>query len=156
MVWCFFSCAFDWWLYWCGFLLSFSIRDNKKQLNISTSSEYPDYSSLKDLKKLVIVENFQSWTPNSDPKTFKSIERMILEKGNITKGYIYVKTSINNKAFSSWESIYMKMNDNGGHLFRPNSLPVPKSDKTELLFALNNIFYLPSIPYSETKTPKKN
>ena len=118
-------------------------------------SEYPDYFSLKNLKKLNVVENSSSWTPNASVDENKMIKEIILEKGDIAKGYIYVKTSINNQAFSSWESIYIKMNNTGGHLFRPNSLPIPKSDKTELLYTLDNILFLSSVPYSETKIPLK-
>lgn len=118
-------------------------------------SEYPDYFSLNNLKKLDIVQNFSSWTPNASVDENKMIKEIILERGSIANGYIYVKTSINNQAFSSWESIYIKMNNIGGHLFRPNSLPIPKSNKTELLYTLDNISFLSSVPYSEIKTPLK-
>jgi len=96
-------------------------------------SEYPDYFSLKNLKKLDIVKNFSSWTPNASIDENKMVKEIILERGEVAKGYVYVKTSINEQAFSSWESIYIKMNNIGGHLFRPNSLSIPKSDKTELI-----------------------
>jgi len=118
-------------------------------------SEYPDYFSLKNLKKLDIVKNFSSWTPNASIDENKMVKEIILERGEVAKGYVYVKTSINEQAFSSWESIYIKMNNIGGHLFRPNSLSIPKSDKTELLYTLDNISFLSSVPYSETKTPLK-
>lgn len=120
-----------------------------------TNSEFPDFSSLKDLKKLDIVDNFISWTPNASLDDNKVIRKIVLDKGDISKGYIYVRTSINGKAFTSWESIYLKMNNIGGHLYRPNTLPLPKSDKTELLYALDNISYLSSAPYSETRNPQK-
>ncbi len=119
------------------------------------NSEYPDFFSLKDLKKLEIIKNFTSWTPDAHVDDTKVIKKIILEKGNLAKGYIYLKTSINDKTFSIWESIYIKMNNVGGHLFRPDSLPIPKSNKTELLYALDNISYLPTVPYSENKTPQK-
>jgi hypothetical protein len=136
-------------------------EDVKKELpNIiekseQANSEFPDYSSLKDLKKLDIVDNFTSWTPNANLDDNKVIKKVILDKGDISKGYIYVRTSINGKAFTSWESIYLKMNNIGGHLYRPNTLPMPKSDKTELLYALDNISCLSTAPYSETRTPQK-
>lgn len=136
-------------------------EDVKKELpNIikeseQKNSEFPDYFSLKGLKRLDIVKNFLSWTPNVNLDDKKTVKKIILEKGGIAKGYIYVKTSINGNAFSSWESIYVKMNNVGGHLFRSDSLPIPKSDKTELLYALDNISYLSSVPYLETRAPLK-
>jgi transcription antitermination factor NusG len=130
--------------------LSDIIKESEQKI-----SEYPDYFSIENLKKLDIVKNFSSWTPNASVDDNKMVREIILEKGNIAKGYIYIKTSINDQAFSSWESIYIKMNNVGGHLFRPNSLPIPKSDKTELLYTLDNISFLSSVPYSETKTPQK-
>ena len=74
-------------------------------------SEYPDYFSLKNLKKLDIVKNFSSWTPNASIDENKMVKEIILERGEVAKGYVYVKTSINEQAFSSWESIYIKMNN---------------------------------------------
>ena len=41
----------------------------------------------------------------------------------------------------------------GGHLFRPDSLKVPPSDITHLLYSLNNIPFLPNFPYSESAKP---
>lgn len=127
------------------------VLDNKEQKN----SEYPDYYSLSSLKKLPIVNNFESWTPSSSLVDNKIKKEIIIEKGNLSKGYVYIRSSLNKKALSTWESIYLKMNNNGGHLFRPDSLPIPKSDKTEMLFALDNIAYLSSLPYSENKVALK-
>jgi len=54
---------------------------------------------------------------------------------------------------TKWESIYMKMNYEGGHLFSPQSLPVPRSQKTELLFALNDVPHSGDFFYSEQTVP---
>lgn len=116
-------------------------------------SELPDYESLTRLKKLEVVTNFESWTPNSELDPTKMSRRIILNKGSLAKGYIYLRISLDGKTLSQWESIYVKMNDRGGHLFRPQSLAVPKSDKTEMLFALNYIPFLFDIPYNERFTP---
>lgn len=124
-----------------------------QQSQTQKSSELPDYESLTRLKKLILVSGFESWTPNSELDPTKMSRKIILNKGSLAKGYIYLKVSLDGKALSQWESIYVKMNDRGGHLFRPQSLEVPKSDKTELLYALNYIPYLFDIPYNERFIP---
>ncbi len=113
-------------------------------------SDYPDYESLQHLVSLPIENNFESWTPNSKTEDAKSIKKIVIEKGALSKGYLYIEASIDGKPLTQWESIYIKMNNLGGHLFRPQSLPVPTIDKTELLFALNDIPYI-ELPYSEHK-----
>lgn len=119
-------------------------------------SEYPDYDSLSKLQSLIITKDFTSWTPNPPyADNAKSITTLIVEKGNISKGYIYVRASLNGdnpSPLTQWESMYLKMNNNGGHLFRPLSLKVPPSNKTELLYSLNNVPYV-TYPYKEDKTP---
>ena len=114
-------------------------------------SDYPDYESLQHLVSLPIENNFESWTPNSKTEDAKSIKKIVIEKGALSKGYLYIEASIDGKPLTQWESIYIKMNNLGGHLFRPQSLPVPTIDKTELLFALNDIPYI-ELPYSEQKS----
>lgn len=120
-------------------------------------SKYRDYYSLSNMMKLEIIKDTVSWTPKHNLKLF-SFSNKILIKENIVTGYIFVRVSLNKHPFTSWESIYIKMNYKGGHLFRPNSLPVPDSisnynNQTILLYPLNEIPYLKTIPYSELKTP---
>lgn len=117
-------------------------------------SLYPDFDSLKSIKKLDIVNNFDSWTPETKLNNDKIFQTIVVDKGKLSKGYLYIRASLDNKALTKWESIYLKMNWTGGHIFRPDSLPIPPSDKTELLFALNEIPYLSSMPYSEQRVPK--
>lgn len=125
-------------------------------------SEYPDFESLTTLKNTVLVENFDSYTPDGKILNQNIKSGIILRNGKLSKGYLEIKASKDNKPLTVWESIYFKApygiaNDNlfGGHIFRPNSLKVPTNDKTHLLFALNEIPFLSSIPYSESATPKK-
>lgn len=113
----------------------------------------PDYDSLNNLKLLTLVKNFESWTPNAEIVNDKVAEVNIHQKGELAKGYLFIEASLDKKALSKWESIYIKINNEGGHLFRSNSLPVPSSGNTELLFALDDIYYLSSVPYSERRTP---
>lgn len=119
------------------------------------ASEFPDYSSLKGLNKLILRENFVSWTPRAQKDPSKIVETIIIDKGSLAKAYIYIKASIDDSALTQWESIYMTMNYRGGHLFRPQSLQVPKGNKTELLYALNDIPYLITIPYNERSAPSR-
>lgn len=125
-------------------------------------SEFPDYDSRKNLKFLTIKTDFESWTPNTNLENNKVINTLIIENGSISKGYLYIKTSLRGKdtvdwkdatPLTQWESVYVKMNNWGGHLFRPQSLKVPPSDKTELLFAINDVPYLSTLPYSENRIP---
>lgn len=121
--------------------------------SLNKPSKFSDYESLKELKKLTLASNFISYTPGSQMDITKIIETIVLNKGMLSKGYIYIKASIDEKALTQWESIYMTMNYNGGHLFRPQSLTMPQGDKTELLYALNDIPFLRDIPYNEQTTP---
>lgn len=121
--------------------------------NLSKASDFPDFGSQSRLKKVELVKNFESWTPSSQLRLEKIKRLLIVEKGTLSKGYLYIRASLDNKALTQWESIYVTMNDRGGHLFRPQSLPVPSSQKTELLYALNDIPYLLDVPYNERATP---
>lgn len=127
----------------------------KKTLDESFNqpSEQPDYNSLSTLHKLILKDNFESWTPQSNTEPSKMMQTVVVDRGSLAKGYVYIKASVDNKALTLWESIYMTMNYRGGHLFRPQSLPVPKRDKTELLYSLNDIPFLNNIPYNEQVAP---
>lgn len=122
---------------------------------VQAQSEFPDFLQLSTMKKLPVIQNFESWTPNAVLENAKVVNTMVVEKGQIAKAYVFVQASLNNSALTQWESIYLKFNNLGGHLFRPQSLPVPPSDRTKLLFAVNDIPYLPGTPYSEQKIPKR-
>ena len=116
-------------------------------------SQYPDFDSLSSLHELSLANNFQSWTPTGTLDQTKLIAKIIVQKGQLAKAYLFVDASINSGPLTQWESVYVKMNDVGGHLFRPLSLAVPPSNSTQLLFALNQIPYLPTTPYSELSKP---
>jgi hypothetical protein len=134
----------------------FSVREQIRISNLPTinPSEYPDYTALSDMKRLTLVKNFESWTPNSEiPNEFVK-ELKIARAGNISRGYVYIRASVDDVALTRWESVYVKFDDLGGHLFRAKSLPVPNGDKTELLYALDDVPYLSSVPYSESRAPE--
>lgn len=123
-----------------------AIADIEKEKIAST---YPDYNSLGNLKKLNIISNFESWTPDSNVYPDKTQTVVVLDKGELSKGYLYVKTSVDNGPLSRWESIFIQMNFRGGHLLRTKGLPVPQGEKTELLYALDDISYVITVPYKE-------
>ena len=74
--------------------------------NENNSSKYPDFSTLSSLQKLNVIQNFESWTPDSrkDPKKVKTV--IVIDKGGVSQGYLYIKTSVENRAMSRWESIF--------------------------------------------------
>jgi hypothetical protein len=114
-----------------------------------TSSEYPDYSSLGNLKRLNIITNFTSWTPNSKLEEDKTKIIIVVDKGHLSKGYVYIKASLDNNPLTRSESVYLKMNNVGGHLVKSKSFPVPNSSVTELLFPLDSVFFYSRLPYTE-------
>jgi len=121
--------------------------------NIAELPNFPDYDSLSKLNQVTLVSNFVSWTPSTIVSQDKAKRVLILDKGELSKAYIYIKASLNDKALTQWESIYLTMNWIGGHLFRPQTLPIPSSNKTELLYAINYLPYLTEIPYNEQSQP---
>lgn len=123
-----------------------AIEDIEKE---KIASNYPDYNSLQDLHKLTIISDFISWTPNSKIDPSKTRAVVVLDEGELAKGYLYVKASVDGKPITRWESIYISMNYRGGHLLRTKGLAVPQGEKTELLYALDDISYVETIPYKE-------
>lgn len=118
-------------------------------------SEYPDFDQLSNLKKISIATEYETWTPEAVMAKAKVNNTVVVQRGSIAKAYVYIRASLNDRALTQWESVYLKLNNLGGHLFRPQSLPVPPSNKTQLLFALNDVPYLDAVPYSEQKTPAR-
>src|SRR3989344_5599840 len=104
---------------------------NRVEQTLSKPSEFPDFDSLSRLEKLVVVSDFESWTPGANTQDEKIRKVIILDRGDLAKAYIYVRASLDSKALTRWESIYVKLDNSGGHLFRKESLPIPKGDKTE-------------------------
>lgn len=116
-------------------------------------SEYPDYEILGSLKALTLIENKISWSPEGNPEKIIGFEKQLKSSGEFAKVYIYIEASSNDKPLTQYASIYIKFNNEGGHLFRPQSLKIPPDTITRLLYAVNNVPYLETIPYSESKTP---
>lgn len=116
-------------------------------------SEYPDYEILKNLKSLTLAEDKISWSPEGQIENIIGVKKQLKSSDKFAKIYLYAEVSSNDKPFTQYESLYIRFNNEGGHIFRPQSLKIPADTITRLLYAINNIPYLPSIPYSENKIP---
>jgi len=119
----------------------------------SQPSEYPDYDSLKDLTPLMIIDNQISWSPEAKTENIIGYPKQIKSIGRFARVYLYAEASVNNKPLTQYESLYIKFNNEGGHLFRSQSLKIPSDTITKLLYAVNNVPYLEHVPYSENKIP---
>ncbi len=119
------------------------------------SSETQQYQDLAGMQRLEVAKDFASWTPGAKVDPDKTRGDMIVVKGKIAKAYLTVSASIGGKPLTKYESIFVKLNDVGGHLFRPQTLATPESDVTSLLFSLADVPVLTSIPYDETRVPEK-
>ena len=116
-------------------------------------SEYPDYNLLKNLTPLTIIENTISWSPEAKKEDIISYKKQLRSTGQFARIYLYAEASVGDKPLTQYESLYVKMNNVGGHIFRPQSLKIPVDSTTHLLYAINNIPYLPKLPYAESRTP---
>ncbi|MBU1557722.1 hypothetical protein KKC45_02065, partial [Patescibacteria group bacterium] len=122
--------------------------------------EYPDYDALSSLIPLELMKNTDSSMYNKDDKRFTKYLEIY---GDFSRMYLYTEASVNKKPLTDWDSLFVKFNDEppyldnlkaGGHLFRPKSLKLPKDEKvTRLLYNTSVVPYLPTIPYSESRTP---
>ncbi|WKZ29201.1 MAG: hypothetical protein QY323_00560 [Patescibacteria group bacterium] len=117
------------------------------------SQESQQYQDLAGMRQLELAKDFASWTPEAKLETEKTRSGMLAVTGKIAKAFLIVKASVDGKPLTKYESVFVKLNDAGGHLFRPQSLPSPDSGVTSLLFDLSAVPVLPSIPYDETRTP---
>jgi hypothetical protein len=127
----------------------------------SSPSEYPDFNYFKDLKKVELAYDIDSWVEESSGDLNiqgRKIVKFIKIDGEISNAFLYLNLSVDNgKPLTSWDSIYVSLRKNlnghlyfpyDGHLLRSRSLSVPNSDTTTMLFDLRQI-PLTSIPYSE-------
>lgn len=117
------------------------------------SQESQQYQDLAGMRQLELAKDFASWTPGAKLEPEKTRSGILAVTGKIAKAYLTVKASVEGKPLTKYESVFVKFNDAGGHLFRPQSLPSPDSGVTSLLFDLGAMPVLPSIPYDETRTP---
>ena len=119
------------------------------------AQETQEYQDLAGIPQLGLAKDFASWTPGAKVEPEKTRSASLVVLGHVSKAFLTVKASVDGKPLTKYESVFVKFNDAGGHLFRPRSLATPASDVTSLLFELNDVPVLPSIPYDETREPLK-
>ena len=122
--------------------------------NNSSVSEL-NFSDLDGLDKVSIAENFESWTPNAEVDPSKRISVSLKIEGAPEQVFLYVRATVEGEQLTKFDSIYFKLVNAGGHLFRPDSLLSSDDQTTELLFDLKDLPYFASVPYDETKTPEQ-
>ncbi len=119
------------------------------------TSDTQDYDDLAGMQQAALGKDFASWTPEGKLDAEKTLTASLVVKGQIAKAYLAVKASLDGKPLTKYESVYLKLNDVGGHLFRPQSLKTPDTGDTSLLYELNDVPVLPSVPYDEARVPEK-
>lgn len=108
------------------------------------------YEYKETLGKVVILENFENSILNQKPTRWYKVN--FRAYGVFKQGYLYIKVSVDGKAFTSNEDVYAKLSatvmpvhqyrEFGGHLIGDKGLPTPKSSEfTEMLFDLGDIKY---------------
>ncbi|MFA5107835.1 MAG: hypothetical protein WC497_05980 [Patescibacteria group bacterium] len=125
----------------------------KRSLPQQPSSPYPDFDSAQKMVLLPLVKGFESWTPKGVVQPDKAKTVLMVEGGDVARAYLYIRARVGEQPLTQWESVYAKIDNVGGHLFRPLSLPVPSGTESRLLYAVNSVPYLPSEPYSENRKP---
>ena len=122
--------------------------------NLSRPSVFPDYEAYKSFeKKIILVKDNPSFVAKNYKK-IGEVEKQFLVKGKFRRAYIFVDVLVDNgRPLTVYDSIYILLNDKGGHILRNKSLPTPPSDTTQLLYDMREIPYIASIPYSESKPP---
>lgn len=120
---------------------------------VVTPSQFPDYDAYKIMvNKVTLVEGKESYSPKDKP-IIGRVKKTLIVKGEFSRAYLYVRVSVNGgKPLTQWDSIYSTLGYVGGHLYRPNTLAVPNSSSTQLLYGLNQIPFV-DYPYSDNKTP---
>ena len=114
------------------------------------------FDDLDGMNRLELAKDFASWTPGATVEDEKVRGGSLAVTGTIAKAYLNVKASVDGKPLTKYESVFVKLNDAGGHLFRPMSLATPaEASATSLLYDLQDVAVLPNVPYDESRTPEK-
>lgn len=112
-------------------------------------SEYPDFEMYKTLRKQTLVNDRESYV-TKNYKIIGEVSGNLLLRGKIARAYIFFEGTVdNNKPLSVYDSIYIQINNSGGHLRRDKSLKVPPAESTRILYDLREIPYIDNVPYSE-------
>lgn len=135
---------------------------NEKSASEKQFSEYPDYRFYQDIKKITLLSSAESWVDKGGEVHGREYKKFIKANGEVVDAYLFVNASADHgKPLKIWDSIYVSLRKElrgylyqpiDGHLLRSESLAVPPSDTTILLYDLSNIPFI-SIPYSDDKEP---
>ena len=143
------------------FAVALKHRSGAAQTAVENATQAPSgdttaaaYGDLAGMQRLELAQDFASWTPGATVEDEKVRTGLLAVSGHVTKAYLTVKASVEGKPLTKYESVFVKLNDAGGHLFRPMSLPTPEFASTSLLYAMNAVPVLPSVPYDESRTPE--
>lgn len=112
------------------------------------------YEDMDGMRHLEIAKDVASWTPNAKVEPEKVRGGTLVATGAVTKAFLTVKASVDGKPLTKYESFFLKLDDAGGHLFRPRSLPTPEASSTSLLYPLEAVAVLPGVPYDEAREPQ--
>lgn len=141
--------------------------ENYAQSIDNSSPEYNEFIDFsKDAKKEIIISkpvksNFNIDDVVGNKEKIEYIYKNFSKRfkiNTITSWYIHIISSVNGWELNTQESVYLYLNNEGGHLLRPESIIYNKDDwKTHIIFNLNNIIFakLPKRWYDET-VPMKN
>lgn len=114
---------------------------------------FSDYNKALTQSGVVIVQDQSTYSPQG--KITGEARGTIKIKGKIADGYVLIEASVDeSKKLTKYDSVYLKLNNVGGHLLRNKSLPTPSTDSgtTTILYSLRAIPYLPNMPYDENKS----
>lgn len=121
-----------------------------------TKSAQQVVEDLGGMKELSVAASLPSWTPDAKVASDKMKSASLAVTGRIAKAYLNVKASVDGKPLSKYESVFVKFDGAGGHLFRPQSLATASDGaSTDLLYELSALPVLPKVPYDETRSPQK-
>lgn len=117
-------------------------------------SEFPDYEAYKSFeRKTILVKDNLSFV-TKDYKKIGEVKKQFFVEGQFRRAYLFVNASVDNgMPLTIYDSIYITLNQKGGHILRNKSLPMPASDTTQVLYDMREIPFIENIPYSESKQP---
>jgi hypothetical protein len=140
-----------------GYLLS-SNTSTTDQISINLAqSQYADFNVIKGNNKDENINtlNITDICPKggcvkatSAAISFSGIERKYKVVGKFSRAYLYIDAQVDySRPLTSWDDIYFKINDMGGHLVSndDNSLSVPPSNaSSRYLYNLSSVSYFPT------------
>lgn len=128
-------------------------------------SQYPDYDAIKGKNKDPKIKQVNI-TKDCPPggciskkpayTNFDDINKKYSVKGKFSRVYLYIEALVDySRPLTSWDDIYFKLNDRGGHLIpEGNVLSTPPGDTSTYLYDMRMISYYPTLENKMKKTSK--